>query len=148
MQNILRISDAAVIALHTAGYLAGQQKPLSPAADIAKALGVSYNHLSKVLQQLTKAGLVLPARGPKGGFALSPAGKKAKVRDFLAAIDGPPAMTACLLKHRVCGSSGCMFGDFLTETNRRFEAALNGRISAFSMRNNRAKTDLELRTGE
>ncbi|MEI7527929.1 MAG: Rrf2 family transcriptional regulator [Elusimicrobiota bacterium] len=134
MQNILRISDAAAIALHTAGYLAGQEKPLSPAMDIAKALGVSYNHLSKVLQQLTKAGLVRPARGPKGGFALSAAGREGRVRDFITVFDGPPALTPCLLRHKVCGSRGCVFGDLLAETNRRFEAALNARIPEFSMR--------------
>ena len=134
MQSIIRISDAAAIALHTADYLAGQKTPLSPAGDIAKALDVSYNHLSKVLQALTKAGLVNPVRGPKGGFALSPAGKKAKVRDFLAAIDGPPALKGCLLRHKVCKHRDCMLGDFLHETNKRFEAVLNGRISDLSRR--------------
>ncbi|HAT73145.1 MAG TPA: hypothetical protein DCS63_10050 [Elusimicrobia bacterium] len=134
MQTILRISDAAAIALHTADYLADQTRPLSPAGDIAKALGVSYNHLSKVLQSLTKAGLVLPARGPKGGFALSPSGKKAKVRDLIAAIDGPPATKTCLLKHKVCKHRSCLLGNFLSETNRRFEAVLDGKISEFSKR--------------
>jgi Rrf2 family protein len=134
MQSIIRISDAAAIALHTADYLAGQPGPLSPAGDIARALDVSYNHLSKVLQALTKAGLVLPARGPKGGFALSAAGKKARVRDFISAIDGPPAMRGCLLKHKVCKHRACMLGNFLAETNKRFEAVLNGRISELSQR--------------
>jgi len=135
MRTILRISDAAAIALHTADYLAGQAKPLSPAGDIAKALDVSYNHLSKVLQALTKAGLVLPARGPKGGFALSAAGKRAKVRDLIAAIDGPPSMKACLLKHKVCKRRDCMFGNFISETNRRFEKVLNSKITDISGRN-------------
>lgn len=134
MQSILRISDAAAIALHTADYLAGRDKPLTQAMEITKALDISYNHLSKVLQHLTKAGLVLTARGPKGGFALSPAGKKAKVRDFIAAIDGPPAIKTCLLKHKACTQRKCMLGDFLSETNRRFEAVLNTRISELSKR--------------
>ncbi|OGS07203.1 MAG: hypothetical protein A2270_11165 [Elusimicrobia bacterium RIFOXYA12_FULL_51_18] len=134
MQSTLRISNAAVIALHTADYLAGQEKLLSPAVDIAKALDVSYNHLSKVLQQLTKAGLLLPARGPKGGFTLSTAGKTAKVMDFIVAIDGRPAMSACLLKHKVCRHRDCIFGNFLAETNRRFEAVLNRGISELSKR--------------
>jgi len=134
MQSILRISDAAAIALHAADYLAGPGKSLRPAADIAKALDVSYNHLSKVLQQLTKAGLVLPARGPKGGFALSRAGNKAKVRDFISAIDGPPAVTTCLLKHKVCKHRDCLFGDLLAATNKHFESVLSGRISELAKR--------------
>jgi Rrf2 family protein len=134
MESILRISDAAAIAIHTADYLAGLTGPPSSAGSIAKALDISYNHLSKVLQQLTKAGLVRPARGPKGGFTLSPAGKKAKVRNFIAAIDGPPAVKTCLLKRKVCRGRGCIFGDFLAETNKRFKTVLDGRISEFSKR--------------
>ncbi len=134
MQSVLRISDAAVIALHTADYLAGRGGTISPAMEITKALKVSYNHLSKVLQQLTRAGLVTPARGPKGGFALSAAGKKAKVRDFLSAIDGPVTMNLCLLKHKVCKHKDCMLGGFLSETNRRFEKFLNAGVLDISGR--------------
>ena len=134
MQTLLRISDAAVIALHTADYLArahGTDKdgPPDTAAEIAARLNISYNHLSKVLQQLTKAGLLKPERGPKGGFMLSPAGRKARVRDFISAIDGPPSVRTCLLKHKVCGYTTCVFSDFLKETNRRFEKVLNTGIS-------------------
>jgi Rrf2 family protein len=134
MQNIPKISDAAAIALHTADYLIGQKKPLITAIEITKALNISYNHLSKVLQQLTKAGLVLPSRGPKGGFALTPTGKKARVRDFVTAVDGPLSMKTCLLKPSTCTHRNCIFGDFLSETKRRFEAVLNRRISDLAKR--------------
>jgi Rrf2 family nitric oxide-sensitive transcriptional repressor len=133
MQSIFKISEAAAIALHAADYLAGRVG-LSSAAGIAEALGVSYNHLSKVMQQLTRAGLLTPARGPKGGFALSPSGKKARVRDIITVIDGPPALGICLMKSKVCGHRECLFGGFLAETNKRFEAVLNGRISELSAR--------------
>ncbi len=134
MQTILKISDAAAIALHAADYLAGRDKLLSPLCEITKALEVSGNHLSKVLQQLTKAGLVRTARGPKGGFVLSLAGRKGTVRDFVSAIDGPPTRNICLLKHKVCANRGCMLGNFISETNTRFERVLNSRISELSAR--------------
>ena len=136
MQSILRISDAAAIALHTADYLVkrtrggGGVKVLpSTAADIAKALDVSYNHLSKVLQQLTRAGFIVTERGPKGGFLLSAAGEKARIKDFIAAVDAPRSARTCLMKHKVCGHRDCVFGDFLSETNKRFETVLNTKIS-------------------
>lgn len=131
--TILNISEAAAIALHAADYMA-QRAGLCPSAGMAKDLKVSYNHLSKVLQRLTHAGLVLPARGPKGGFSLSPAGKKASVRDVLSAMDGVPELHACLMGAKVCRHRDCMFGSFLAETNKRFEAVLNGKISEFSKR--------------
>jgi Rrf2 family nitric oxide-sensitive transcriptional repressor len=131
--TILNISEAAAIALHAADYMACAPGRCS-SATIAKDLGISYNHLAKVLQRLTHAGLVNPSRGPKGGFSLSPAGKKASVRDVLSAMDGLPELHACLMKARVCRHRGCMFGRFLEETNKRFETVLNGRISEFSKR--------------
>ena len=133
MQSILKISEGASIALHTADYLACREG-LSSAARIAEDLEISYNHLSKVLQQLTKAGLIAPARGPKGGFALSAAGKRARVRDFIGAIDGPPSPQACMMKTKICRGRGCMLGSFLEETNARFEAVLNKKISELAKR--------------
>lgn len=133
MQTILKISEAAAIALHAADYMA-QRPGLCSAQDIAGDLGVSYNHLSKVLQTLTKARLVAPVRGPKGGFTLSPSGRKAAVRDFMTAIDGPVQLHDCLMGAKVCRHSDCMFGRFLADTNKRFEAVLRGKISEFSKR--------------
>ena len=129
MHGAVRISDAATIAIHAGYYLAAQDGTLKQAAEIAADLGVSRDHLSKVLQRLTKAGLVLPVRGPKGGFALTPAGRGGRLRDFVSAVDGLPAPGTCLLKKRICGGKGCLFGDFLAETHRRFEAALDKKIS-------------------
>lgn len=133
MQTILKISEAAAIGLHAADYLA-QRRGLASAQEMSRALGVSYNHLSKVLQTLTKAGLVAPVRGPKGGFALSPSGRKAAVRDFMRAIDGPIRLHDCLMGAKVCRHHDCLFGKFLHDTNRRFEAVLDGKISEFSKR--------------
>jgi len=133
MQSIIKISEGAAIALHAADHLA-RSKGLSSAAGMAEELEVSYNHLSKVLQQLTKAGLVTPTRGPSGGFALTPAGRNARVRDFLRAIDGAPATRPCLMKERICRRATCMLGRFIEETNKRFETMINKKISRISKR--------------
>jgi Rrf2 family protein len=133
MQNILNISEAAAIGLHAADYLACRPG-LASAKDIARNLGISHNHLLKVLQLLTHADLVMPVRGPKGGFTLSPSGKKATVRAYLSAIDGPPELHTCMMKAKVCRHRDCMLGRFLTETNKRFEVVLNGKISELSKR--------------
>jgi Rrf2 family transcriptional regulator, nitric oxide-sensitive transcriptional repressor len=131
MQNIIRISEAAAIALHAADLLA-RSAGLRQARDLAAELGVPYNHLAKVLQQLHRAGLVTPERGPRGGFSLSAKGRKARIKDFLRAIDGPFKPHACLMKAKVCRHSACLLGDFLRESNRRFEAVLEQKISEFS----------------
>lgn len=133
MHGLPRISEAAAMALHAADYMASREG-LSSSQEMARGLGVSYNHLAKVLQRLTRAGLVSPARGPKGGFALSPSGKRARARDYVEAMDGPVKTGGCLMKAKVCRRRECMFGGFLAETNKRFEAVMNRKISEFSKR--------------
>ena len=70
MTNLLRISDAASLGLHTMGLLAGRSTRLST-QEIARSLGASEHHLAKVMQRLAKMGLVVSTRGPQGGFVLS-----------------------------------------------------------------------------
>jgi len=70
MSNILRISEAASIALHAMIILASKQEELVSVKDIASQLEISGNHLSKVLQRLVKAELVISIKGSKGGFKL------------------------------------------------------------------------------
>ena len=138
MQTILRISDAAAIAVHAADYLANK-RGLGTAQEMAKALGVSYNHLSKVLQHLTRAGLISPSRGPKGGFALSEAGRRAPLRAFIAATDGPAPSSDCLLGHKACGRAGCVFGGFLKETNRALGKILDMTLTDMNAKGSAAR---------
>jgi Rrf2 family protein len=127
MPTILRISDAAAIAVHAADYLANKEG-LSTAQEISRALDVSYNHLSKVLQQLTRAGLISPSRGPKGGFTLSAAGLRAPLKEFVKATDGPPA-----------GRTGCVFGAFLRDTNRALAKVLEMNLKDMSRKGSTAR---------
>lgn len=129
MGTIIKISEAAVIAVHAVYFLAKAEGTPSSTRHIASELGVSYNHLTKVMQRLTRAGLLVPGRGPKGGFVLSKKAKAGKLRDIFEAIDGKISLSNCLLKSRVCGKPGCILGDLLPETNRKFREAMDKDIS-------------------
>lgn len=133
MQNLIKLSEAATMGLHAVDLLA-QRREMCTTREISAALHVSQNHLSKVMQRLTRAGLVKPLRGPSGGFTLSPSGRTASVRDFITAIDGPLQLHTCLMGRKVCRRQDCIFGGFIEETNRRFEAVLDRKISEFSKR--------------
>jgi Rrf2 family protein len=69
---------------------------------IARATGAPESFLSKVLQELTRAGLITSRRGPAGGFAISSPGRFASVRDVVEAIDGPITLNACLGERPSC----------------------------------------------
>lgn len=120
MSNILKISEAASIALHAMLILAKNGERLTSVKDIAGKLGVSENHLSKVLQRLAKAGLVESIKGSKGGFKLA---KKPEIINFLdiyEAIDGKFQPSACLLNRPSCLHT-CIMGDLMTSINKQVE---------------------------
>lgn len=125
MANIIKISEAAVIALHAVDFLAKSDGKPCSARSMAAGLGVSYDHLVKVLQRLTRAGLLLPGRGPKGGFLLSKKARAGKLRDVFEAIDGKISLSNCLMKARLCKKNCCLLGNLIPETNRKFRAAMD-----------------------
>lgn len=121
-KNILGISEAASIALHTMMYLGkNPNEPLST-KDLALALKVSEAHLSKVLQRLAKVYLVQSIRGPSGGFKLGNNTQNITILDVLEAIDGPFKNSNCLMKHSICKSPNeCFLGNLLHDINIQVE---------------------------
>lgn len=124
MNAVIKISEAAILALHAVDFLAKTDGKPRSARVIAARLGVSYDHLVKVLQRLTRAGLLVPGRGPKGGFLLSKKAETGKLRDVFEAIDGKLSFSDCLLKTKACGSRGCLLGNLLPDTAGRFRKAM------------------------
>ena len=66
-------------------------------SELADAAEVSPAFLSKVLQRLVRAKLIVSRRGKKGGFELLERGRAASLLDILQAIDGVPELNLCLL---------------------------------------------------
>ncbi len=114
MSNVLRISDAASLGLHAMVLLAAHPDTGISTRQIAHDLQVSEAHLSKVLQRLTKVGLVASTRGPKGGFTLAEPAESVTLLEVYEAIEGPLVATQCLLGTRICNGKRCILGDLLT----------------------------------
>ena len=77
MDTILRISDAANLAIHAMAHIARSKGNVNHSVgEIAGEQGVSVAHLSKVMQRLVKVGLLTSRRGPGGGFVLGRAADK------------------------------------------------------------------------
>ena len=125
MSNIIKISEAASMALHAMTLLAENPDTLFSTRDVASTLKVSEAHLSKVLQRLAKAGLVKSVRGPKGGFVLGRDRNRITLLEVYEAIEGPLVECNCLMDNRVC-SGTCILGGFIEKVNKEAHGYLTG----------------------
>ena len=119
MSGILKMSEAASIAMHGMVYLAGHPEGPVSVADIAHQLKSSEHHLSKVFQRMTRAGLLKSRMGRRGGFVLAKATGSITLLEVYEAIEGPLRIDSCLLARRVCGGKKCILGDLLKEVGKK-----------------------------
>lgn len=104
--QLTRAADYAVrVMIHLATLPAHERASLP---SLAMATGTPESFLSKVLQALSRAGLITSLRGHGGGFEILPTGRQASMRQVVEAIDGPIHLNVCLISPRACGRSrGC-----------------------------------------
>ena len=103
--QLTRAADYGVrVMIQLANGMPGTRSSLT---SLAGAAEVSPAFLSKVLQRLVRAGLVASRRGKRGGFELLDRGRQASLMDILAALDGVPALNACLLEGGCHRSNWC-----------------------------------------
>ena len=119
MSTTFKISDAAAIALHAAVLLAARRGGLLNAGEISKALAISEAHLVKVLQRLTRAGIVAPERGRRGGYRLvrPPAG--ITLQEVYEAIEGRMPVEICLFRRKICKRRPCILHGLIRDINKR-----------------------------
>lgn len=118
MKNLLKVSEAATLALHTMTMLAANPSRKVPAREIAAVYRVSEAHLAKVLQRLGKAGLVHSTRGPKGGFTLGKKPARITLLTVFEAVEGPLGFRNCMFAKKVCKGDRCVMGTALQEANQ------------------------------
>ena len=113
MADILKISDATALALHSMVHLALEPEKQSTTAEIAAFFDASKHHLAKVHQRLTKAGLINSNRGPSGGVGLAKDPKEITLLEIYEVMEGPMMCHACLFGKDKCPRVDCVLGDLL-----------------------------------
>jgi Rrf2 family nitric oxide-sensitive transcriptional repressor len=81
------ISQTAEYALRAIVYLADQSDAPQTTQQIAEVTRVPAGYLAKVMQGLSRAGLVHAQRGLHGGFTLAVSPKQLTVLDVVQAVD-------------------------------------------------------------
>ncbi|WP_412987816.1 RrF2 family transcriptional regulator [Pontimicrobium sp. IMCC45349] len=72
--------------------------------EIAEPINVPQAYIAKLLQKLSREGLISSARGPKGGFYLNEFDRKQTIMNIIAAIDDENKFNSCLLSLESCNS--------------------------------------------
>ena len=117
MADILQISEGVSLAFHSLAYLSQDDTNVIPTCTIAKDLQVSENHLAKIHQRLTKAGLIRSVRGPQGGVQLARKSEDISMLNIYEVIEGAFQCKSCARDLSECGRSKCMFNGLLQQAN-------------------------------
>jgi Rrf2 family protein len=129
---MLRLTKKADYGLMALKYLAEQAEAGAQSAkDIAEAYHIPPPLLAKILQTLTKAGLLVSHAGTNGGYALARAATEISAFEVIRAIDGPLFITSCITIHGTCDLAGhCTIKEPLRKVNDSIKDLLSGiRIS-------------------
>ncbi len=97
------LSQTAIYAVKAALHLA-EAHPQEPVRvdDIAAALGVPRNYLSKILHALARSGLLESTRGPRGGFVLAEPPDRITLERVIGPFDDIATTSGCLLGRSTC----------------------------------------------
>ena len=115
---MLKWSQAVLLAFHAMAMLAKTEKSPLTVDDMASSLGVSSDHLAKVMQKLSHSGLVKSVRGPNGGYSLDVNPSDTYMMSIYESIDGPYVARECEMREQGCGGCSCIFGDMIGDVNR------------------------------
>ena len=112
MARLFNASEAVSLALHALARLAQADGKLVRTREIAQYYSVSEAHLAKVLNRLSKQGLVNTTRGPRGGLSLSRPAEEITLKEIYEAIEGPFELSRCMFGLPICDGGGCVLGAF------------------------------------
>jgi Rrf2 family protein len=98
--QLTRAADYAVrVMIHLAGLPQGSRVSRS---ELSSAAECPEQFLCKVLQNLTRAGLVVSHRGNTGGFELEELHRNASILEVVEAVEGPIRLNVCLTSDHAC----------------------------------------------
>lgn len=104
--------------------------------EIAEKLMIPKAFLSKILQQLSRKGVVRSLKGPSGGFVLAVEPAEITIQEVLLEIDGPARVFECFAADTDCTMfDDCMIRDVFSEV----EAKINQVLAQYTLADFQAK---------
>jgi Rrf2 family protein len=103
MLKLTKKADYGLIALRHLAVNSGDVS--SSAKAIADCYGIPLPLLAKILQKLTKLGMLQSLPGTNGGYRLAREASRITALEVIRAIDGPIILTSCFTEHGECSHS-------------------------------------------
>lgn len=104
----MQLNISTDYAIRTVIFLSGHRE-VTKADDISSQIGVSKNYLTKILRNLTKAGIVGVQRGVKGGYFLNRDPKDISLYDVIIVMEKTININTCLDDEHNCNLSRAGF---------------------------------------
>jgi len=124
---MLRLGKKADYGLIALRHLALQSPRASCSAkEIAKTYGMPRELVAKILQRLTKIGLLASQHGTNGGYALVRDPSEINAFEVIRALEGPLFITSCVTDRRECHQmTRCTVREPLRKVNEAIARALS-----------------------
>ena len=129
----MRLLTSTDFALRVLMHLAGEPVgPLVNVETLARVLGLSRNHLHKIVQDLAAIGVVVTARGAGGGVRLARAPGEIRLGALVRGLESGQAVVECFRADGGCCSlnPGCRLRGFIGAAQSAFYASLEDRTLA------------------
>lgn len=119
---ITREADYAVRCILLLSREAGR---VISANEISKSMSIPKNFLAKILQRLSKKGILKSTQGIAGGFELAKPPEEISLLEVIEAIQGPSAINVCAIDNKNCSlSSTCVVHPIWVKLRRDIEEKL------------------------
>lgn len=99
---MIRLALATDYALRTLLFLGSRRGERVCVRDVADFYGISSDHVSKVVQQLSRHAIVRTDRGRTGGLSLALEPEQITVGDIVELFEGPVSLLECVSTPGVC----------------------------------------------
>ena len=125
-RDIVMISQTGKYALRILGHLADRPGQRALGRDIARETGIPANYLSKILNQLRKAGFVTSRKGWGGGFVIDERSGRRPISHVLELFEGPRDTESCVFELRPCDTANpCPLHHRWDRVRREYDAMVS-----------------------
>ena len=99
---MLKLSKKTKYAILAMQYMAANPEKIVSAKEISENFALSFEFISKIMQNLKLGGLICSQKGVKGGYELNCLPDEATVADIIDIIEGKAALVDCFEDEEVC----------------------------------------------